>query len=220
MLLTWGQGARGFNPANLGNLAAWFRFNSGITDTAGAVSQWNDASGNARHLLQATATNQPAKQGDGSILFDGVDNFLKCDAFTLNQPETVYILFKQVTWTSADFVFDGNANSTMGLRQITGSPRLGLSAGGAGGPSSTDLAVDTYGAVASIFNGAASVVHIGSTTSATGDPGAANAGGFCLGSLGGGAANFANIQVKEVVVYSVAHDATTRQQVIDYLNAL
>jgi hypothetical protein len=39
--------------------AAWFRGDLGITLTSGKVSQWSDQSGNNRHLVQATAANQP-----------------------------------------------------------------------------------------------------------------------------------------------------------------
>ncbi len=39
--------------------AAWFRANTGITVTGLGVSQWDDQSGNARHLLQGTDANRP-----------------------------------------------------------------------------------------------------------------------------------------------------------------
>lgn len=39
----------------------------------------------------------PTLMDDGSILFDGTDNYLKCDAFTLGMPPvTVYMLAKNI----------------------------------------------------------------------------------------------------------------------------
>jgi hypothetical protein len=194
--------------------AAWFRFNLGITGNP--VSQWNDASGNARHLKQVTATNQPALQGDGSILFDGIDNYMKCDAFTLNQPATFYILGRQVTWTDVDCFCDGDAGASQLIQQSGATPAIRLFAG-LGVASNTNLAVNTYGVVAAVFNGASSLLQINNTTPTTGDPGAANAGGFTLGSTGTAGAP-SNIQVKEVVIFAAAHDATTRAAVIGYLS--
>jgi hypothetical protein len=38
---------------------AWFDANRGVTTVTGAVSQWNDLSGNGYHAVQGTATNRP-----------------------------------------------------------------------------------------------------------------------------------------------------------------
>lgn len=219
MIAIWGQGKRSTGIPVTADLAAWFRFNSGITDSAGAVSQWDDASGNARHLKQATATNQPAKQGDGSILFDGVDNYLKCDAFTLIQPETIYLLGKQVGYTAIDTVMDGNTVNTLRLFQSGASPAVVLNAGSGDVASNSNWTLNTYATVAVVLNGASSLIQVNATTATTGNPGAGNMGGFTLGA-GGNSTAFANIQVKEVAIYSVAHDEATRAQVIAYMNAL
>jgi hypothetical protein len=162
--------------------------------------------------------NRPALQADSSILFDGVDNTLKCASFTFNQPETIYILFKQVTWTLNDIIVDGDVPASMFLYQSASTPGIRLQAG-AVSTANTNLAVDTYGVVAAVFNGASCVVQVNNTTPTGGDCGATNAGGFTLGSSGSGS-GFSNIQVKEVILYSAAHDATTRDLVIRYLQAV
>jgi hypothetical protein len=81
-----GGGGKKFQPNQVANLAAWFRLGVGITETGQGVSQWDDQSGNGRHLKQGTDGARPSKQSDGSILFNGSDEFLKCDAFTFSQP--------------------------------------------------------------------------------------------------------------------------------------
>ncbi len=210
----------GFLPSQLANLELWTRYNQGITETGSGVSQWDDQSGNGNHLKQATGTNQPTMQADGSILFDGVDNYLVADAFTLVQPETIYLLFKQVTWTGNDYIFDGNSAEGGVLRQqpAGASPQLAIYAGTALATNS-DLTLDTYGVAAVVFNGASSVLQVDNGTPLEGAAGAANMGGFTLGRRAT-AANFSNIQVKEALIYSVAHDAATRAQVITYLQGI
>lgn len=219
MLLHRSQGVSANAIAGLAP-AAWFRYGRGITVTGAGVSQWDDASGNARHLKQGTDTNRPALQADNTILFDGVDNFLKCDAFTLNQPETVYLLGKQVAWAISTYVFDGNASASMGFQGVTASPQRRLVAGSATA-ANADWVVGTYAAVACVFNGASSLIQVNSGTPSTGgDSGATNAGGFTLGVNGAVASGFSNIQVKEVIIFSGAHDAARRSLVQQYLAAV
>lgn len=200
------------------NLAAWFRFNTGITVTGSGVSQWDDQSGNGRHLKQGTDANRPTKESDGVITFDGVDNLLRCDAFTLNQPETVYLLGRQITWTSVDTVMDGNTVNTLRLFQTGTTPQVQINAG-SGVATNANWTLNTYIPLAVVINGANSLIHVNGSAATTGNAGAGNMGGFTLGA-GGNSTAFANIQVKEVAIYSAAHDATTRQQIMDYLAGL
>lgn len=53
----------GWSPADLaGTLVAWYDAQDvgTITQSGGDVSQWDDKSGNARHMVQATGSRQPA----------------------------------------------------------------------------------------------------------------------------------------------------------------
>jgi hypothetical protein len=203
----------GFLPSDLANLELWYRFNSGISAPAG-VDQWDDQSGNARHLKQATPTNRPSKEADGSILFDGIDNFLKADAYTSNQPTTIYFLGKQVTWTGSDRIYDGNVNNSGVLQQFTATPQLRLFAGAVLGNISP--ALDTYVVISVVINGVSSVLQLNNDAPVEGDAGASNMGGFVLGA-GGALADFGNIQAKEIIKFQAAHDAATRATNINYL---
>lgn len=194
--------------------AAWFRFGLGTTVATG-VSQWDDASGNGRHLKQAVGVSQPALQADGSILFDGTDDFLRCDAFTLNQPETVYLLARQVTWTNGEHVFDGFANGSGRILQLTATPSISLNAG-LSAAANTNWTVNTYAALCCQFNGASSILRVNNTTETTGDASTGNMGGFTLGASGN-SVSWGNIQVKEILIFPAAHDAARRAQMIAYL---
>ncbi len=192
----------------------WCRQGVGITTDTG-VSQWDDQSGNGNHLKQATGANQPALQGDGSILFDGIAHFLKADAFTFVQPETIYVLGKQITWTSGDRWFDGNTLNVGTMQQITATPELRIFAGNSVG--NISLALDTYGVVSVVINSTSSLIQLNNNSPVTGDAGSvANMGGLTLGASGG-STDFGNIQVKEILAYSDLHDDATRQKVISFL---
>jgi hypothetical protein len=200
--------------------AVWCRFNQGITSAGGFVSQWADKSGNLRHLKQPAGTQQPVLESDGSIRFPGVDEFLACDAFGINQPETVYLLCKEITWIDSGPLTDGSTLNSMLIQQTSGgsggvSPQLRLFAG-SGTSSNTDLAIGDWGVISAVFNGAASILQINNSAPLTGDAGANNAGGFTVGSTATGT-GFSNIQVKEVVLFQGAHDAASRSAVIAHL---
>lgn len=198
------------------NPAAWFRFGIGVTVTGQGVSTWADQSGNANDLLQATDGARPPLQSDNTILFNGTDENLACANFTLAQPETFYLLGKQVTSTTSDIIYDGSTSQSASLFQTATSPNVRIQAGLAG-PANSGWALGTYAAVTVVFNGASSLSQINNGTAATGDAGATDASGFILGALAGGASNFSNIQVKEVILFAVAHDANTRLHVARYL---
>lgn len=91
-----------FTPATIANLALWFDAadTATITHVAGAVSQWNDKSGNARHATQATGANQPTTgtrtvNGRNVLDFDGTNDYLVTAAFTaLTQPLTIFLVMK------------------------------------------------------------------------------------------------------------------------------
>lgn len=203
-------------PNTVPNLKAWFVAGVGITSAGGLVSQWGDQSGQGNHLKQATGTNQPALQADGSVLFDGVDNFMQCDAFTLNQPITGYMLAKQVAWLSGARMLDGNSAVSGVLFQDTVSPRVSLNAGSSGGSINT-WSVGTYGVVSWVINGASSSIQHNNNAPGTGNAGAGNMGGFTFGTDGLPGTNFVNIQAREIVLYSAAHDSVTRAGIINYL---
>ena len=56
-----------------------------VTDAGGgSVSQWDDKSGNARHVSQATGSNRPNYNGSNAITFDGTEYLFASDDFVWN----------------------------------------------------------------------------------------------------------------------------------------
>lgn len=80
-----------FVPTDLGPsiLAAWFsaKDTATITESGGAVSQWNDKSGNGNHIVQATGANKPTTgantlNGFNVLTLDGGDFLNKTSSLT------------------------------------------------------------------------------------------------------------------------------------------
>ncbi len=78
-----------------------------ITESSGAVSQWDDKSGNGRHMKQATAANQPTTgsttaNGLNTISFDGSADRMLADNFDLglsSKQVTYFAVFKSDSLT-------------------------------------------------------------------------------------------------------------------------
>jgi hypothetical protein len=72
-----------FAPTDIANLQLWLDASdaSTITQVAGAVSQWNDKSGNGNHATQGTGSSQPITGtrtigGLNALDFDGSNDFM------------------------------------------------------------------------------------------------------------------------------------------------
>jgi hypothetical protein len=194
----------------------WFRFNVGITVTGQGVSRWADQSGNGNDLLQTTNSQRPPLQADGSMIFDGITEFLATGVITLVQPETVYLLARSVTWVLSSTIWDGTTASTSSLFHSNTTPKVSIYSGAVADENS-NWPVNTYAIVCVVYNGPNCLTQINNTAPVTGDSGSAGAlNGFSLGGITG-AAQFANLQAKEALVFPVAHDAATRARVIGYL---
>lgn len=209
--------AIGFSPLDL-SPAAWFKFNTGITEAAGAVSQWDDQSGNGRHLKQATGGAQPALQVDGTILFDGSSDYLKCDSFTLAQPVMIAAVLKMVSWTSADYWHDGNALNTLVIQEFQASPKVRMYvSGGSVSSDFTLMALGTYGAVYELFSGASSYISYDDNAANTATLGTTSPSGFTLGCGGDGTTGHSNIQVAEVCIFPAAITGANLTSLKSYL---
>lgn len=204
-----------------GNTVAWYGQGLGITVTGAGVSKWADQLGSGHDLAQGTDAARPPFAADGSIgPFNGTAHYLKASAFTLNQPESVYLVWKQITATDQDGVFDGNAANSMLLQQLLGAGKMGIYSGLSVDESSATMPLDTYGITTCVFNGASSLLQQNAGTAVTGNAGANNAGGLTLGAYATADGKFANIQVKEMIVRSSADSAATRLAIQQRLAAL
>ena len=203
-----------------GNTVLWVDSEENVTKNgANKVSVWGDKSGQGNDLLQATGASQPLYSTNG-ILFDGANDFMKAIPFTLVQPEMVYIVFKQVTWSYTTRVFDGGSTNAMVLSQRPTSPDLNIQVGGYSSSLSldnTNLSVNTFGIARCLYDGVNSKFIIDDTTPVTGSVSTLSAGGFSLGARGSNALH-SNIEVKEVIIRKVADSAEDEALIYQYLS--
>jgi hypothetical protein len=71
---------------------------STVTTVSGAVSQWNDKSGNSRHFSQSVSANRPtlnatAIEGKPAIAFNGTSNSLNAGTAVLPTTHSLFIAF-------------------------------------------------------------------------------------------------------------------------------
>lgn len=196
------------------NLAAWYRFGAGITQSGGFASAWADQSGNGRDLLQGTGAAQPAVNPDGSLLFNGTSHTMRA-LFTLPQPATVCVLANPITWTLNDRLWNA-AGFVNGPRvaQTNLTPQLQYFC--TTGVTAISASLGAYHTFVAVANDTSSVLRIDSTEQ-TGASGTTALDGITLCAAAGGGGNWGNFEVKEMVVFSSALDATRRAAMAAYL---
>jgi len=195
-----------------GNTFAWYDYMENVTTSGSDVTEWGDKTGNGNNL---TSASQPPELTDTGILFNGTDEELSSGAKTLNQPEFIYMVFKQVTWALNDYVFDGRTTISGALTQDATSGEIKAAAGSFSAANS-NLPINTYGIVRVLFNGALSKLVVNDTTPITGDFGSANMSGFTLGRRGQ-STRFSNIEVKEIIIRKTADTEPDETAIYNYL---
>lgn len=95
---------------------------STITESGGAVSQWDDKSGNSNNVTQTNSSYQPAvstDSGNASILFDGTSDYLfHLVSGTITYPSSIFIVCRNTNTANAGHVFSVN-NSGFSDNYIT-----------------------------------------------------------------------------------------------------
>lgn len=177
-----------FSPSDLPGLAAWYDASNAasITSSGGAVSQWNDLSGNGWHLTQGTGSNQPTTgtrtvNGLNTLDFDGGDFLSSSASFVLNQPDTLFIVATTDFGSANQWITDGLA----GRQLLCVHSDYALFAG-------AGFAIEVAGSFAlhlhsAVFNGASSQRWLDATSKGTGNPGGNNlTAGITIGGAGTG----------------------------------
>lgn len=175
---------------------------------------------NGNNLTAATTARPTRTYGSGAwyALFDGSANYLSA-TFTMNQPCTRISAIRQVTWTSADHIYDGTSTNTGALIQYSATPTLALYTGGVQ-VTTTDLAVDTDGVVVEQMNGASSQIAINTGSFSTGNSGSGNPGGLTVGALSGGGSQHANMRFYGGIIINRLLNTTERYRAIVYFGRL
>jgi hypothetical protein len=202
-----------------------------VTTVSGAVSQWNDKSGNSRNFAQSTIAARPAFTASGLnsktvMSFDGGDSLTASFSLAVTS-ESVFVVLKYAS-ASSSFArifsqsdsgsdFDNTGHYIPLLRSGTAASLASYATGSSRSPIS--LAYDTWGIVSSIHTGSQITNYInaaaGDNFSHTLDK------TFTRFALGAQAANtpggFLNGSIAEVVLLPAAATETQRQKLEGYL---
>ena len=79
-----------FSPPDIANLAVWYKYDTGITESSSKCSQWDDQSGNGNNATQGTGSKQPEVTGvgdrttGGALEFDGTDDLMNFTKATMS----------------------------------------------------------------------------------------------------------------------------------------
>lgn len=220
--------AAAFSPVDIPGLKLWLKADTGVYKDAGttlavegeSIQQWNDQSGNANHVTQATAAARPIFKvnivnGQPVVRFDGLDDWMATGAFTLNQPEMIFVVWKRAIGVIG-YLIDGLAENSGSLYAgVTTINDVRLYAGASlVGAIGNDGAFLITGALA---NGASSQIWKNGTSIATGDSGASNMGGVTLGATGTSHTDPLAGDTPEIIIYDSVLSNANRNQVTSYL---
>lgn len=200
-----------WTPANISSVTKyfWLRADLGVTVATG-VSAWADQYG-LNNATQATGAAQPtlsasdaAFNNQASITFDGTDDALVFTGLDLPAPGTtpfwVWIIFRQLSWTSLDWIFAAG-NNTVALQQFTAEPQLRIINGIAVSTNSGAPTGTAVRGIASFTNSVADYLKLASTVvtgvaSGNNDP---ISGSFGLGARSAGLSGFCNVAYAEII---------------------
>ena len=195
-----------FTPKKISGLLAWYDpsdLSSVTKDGSNLVSQISDKSGNGIQLAQPTALNKPVWQSDGSILFDGVNSYLRNTTANIPQPFTILLVYKNVTWASGRGILTGDATNLCGVRQQGSPPNEHKFMAPTLIGDNASMALNTYEILTMQFNGASSSFQFNNKTATTGNPGANGLGALVIGARGDYSSK-SNMQLKGLAIYSGA----------------
>jgi hypothetical protein len=221
----WHNGVqvRGFNPTVAAKLATSIPDEVSGTWTINSSGDLGARICGARDLYQGTtgkmAIISTATDGKTIATFDGLNDFMKTPPFPLSQPESVYFVGSQVTWSSGDGLFDGNSASErmlVGQRSGGSSPQIVMYNGSTLSDPNTDLSISDRGVIRAVFNGSSSLLAVNKGSGITSNMGSVNGNGFTVGALYSGA-NPANITFCEALLAARADDDALQLRIADYL---
>jgi hypothetical protein len=230
-------GAAPFDPLSISGCVGWFDASDAatISDTAGAVNQWSDKSGNSWHVTR-TGTNRPTTavntiNGLNVIKFVGASNqSLEATAHQYVSATTgnvtAFAVFKPASTTGTQSIVDFDTGTGTRIAQII---RLGSAttqavriAGGVFTDTGGTVASGTAYVAASVQASASLEIFIngasGGATAMTGSNGTATS-PLYLGRNGFAASTQVYTgDIAEVLVYNSNLSTSDRQAVQTYLN--
>jgi hypothetical protein len=210
------------------NAFAWYKADAGTSSVVDntALSQWDDQSGNARHLTQGTGGLQPTYQtnelnGLPVVRFDGGDG-LSATFTTLAQPGTVFLVARNSNPASSTFtMFIDAADVGATNRWVIGTSGTGADWQFYAGTAVQTGTPDTdYHLFTAVFDGASSYGRLDRVALFTSGLGSMSLGsGLRVGYNYNASGDFIVGDIAELVVYDSALSSGDRDDVESALTA-
>jgi hypothetical protein len=205
---------------NDGNTLGYYIATTGYLtkDATDSVRVWVDSLG----VNNLTATDNTKKQPiwitPDYIDFNGTTNTMTTGLLGVqSQPITVYMVVNQDSWTEYEYLVDDANNNRCYIQQRNATPGIVIYAGSFVG-TSNNLALDTWGVVIAVFNGASSALYVDDHAAITGDVGAGTQNGLNVGSDYTGSNN-ADAKYKIVIRRKGADSAGDIAIIYNYLKS-
>lgn len=217
-----------FSPINLGNLALWLDASdeSTITESAGAVSQWDDKSGNAYHATQGTGANQLGTKittlnGLNVLDADGSD-FMNLPSGlypVTNNDMTIFAVAKQNATATERIISAGISGSTRMLLQYASGD---INFYNNSAFDAVTIAIDetNFNIITSYREGSTQSIAVNAGTPVTDSAGSDVPGinQFKIASNPNGSGEFLTGNIAEIIIYSTRLSDFQINQVNEYLS--
>ncbi|MCO5279771.1 MAG: PKD domain-containing protein, partial [Chitinophagales bacterium] len=214
-----------YSAATIPNLKAWYRADTLVSITNGAISTWGDMSGNGLDAMQATPA-QRAKQITGIttlnnnpiVRFDGTDDYMQVPVFNQTQPITTFAVWLNTKTSGNSFLYSGTRTDyTIQQHFDVAANKFVLSSS-----DGTSLAITSpvytftnFVIQTGIANTSNSQIYINSNLKVSGNISNGGLEGFNIGKSGG--STYLKGDVAELIIYDRKLDSTERKQVERYL---
>jgi hypothetical protein len=204
-----------------------------ITQSGGAVTQWNDKSGNGRNAT-ASSTERPTYSATPfnskpGLTFNGTSNVMRADALAslLGGEDAPFICYVVVNFSAGVFIGVGASTSTNPLHSLIAldasslfsSTRRDFASTVATITGSNSASTDLL--LGNIFNGTTTTLYRNGTQDATGTQNVGTLGTlnrFAIGALARTTVgSYATGTISEIIINTSAISTVTRQQVEGYL---
>ena len=176
-----------------------------------------DLSTSGNHLAAPDGTGAAPyyEPGSDSLSFDGVGNYMYKAIAAADQPFTVYIVYRPVTYVASQVIF-GGADATRPRAITRPGNSVQIFAGTALSSADNAVVYGSYQILRATFSGTNSVTKSGDDTVASGNAGTNDGDGFGIANEGAASSVFGRLAFKAAVL-SVATSAETETEIYNYL---
>lgn len=188
-------------------------------DISSRISSILDNIGATITVSQSTDSKKPILTKGGYYFHTSAPRLKSSSIASLDQPTTIYLVLKQISWTANYQFIDGNTNASGTIRQFGTTPNISVTAG-ADSSASDKLPINQWGIIRVIFDGANGVFQIDDNDAITGNFGSNNMLGITLGGMGQTDIRHANFMLADIIFRDI-HDTTDNyNNIYNYLKSL